>query len=145
MERLEIVPTASLAAQHQVPGSKSYTNRALTIAAMAQGKTTLQGALLSDDTYVAREALGHLGLQIEQDGTTFEILGQHGEFTTPEKPLYLGNSGTATRFFTAMLTLPGFPVTLTGNERMQERPIGDLIDALNNWAPTSKRSRHDCR
>lgn len=145
MERLEIVPTASLAAQHQVPGSKSYTNRALTIAAMAQGKTTLQGALLSDDTYVAREALGHLGLQIEQDGTTFEILGQHGEFTTPEKPLYLGNSGTATRFFTAMLTLPGFPVTLTGNERMQERPIGDLIDALNQLGADVKSVRgNDC-
>ncbi len=131
MDRLEIIPTQSLASRHRVPGSKSYTNRALTIAAMAQGNTTLQGALLSDDTYVAREALGQLGLQIEQDGTTFEIQGQHGEFVMPEKPLYLGNSGTATRFFTAMLTLPGFPVTLTGNERMQERPIGDLLDALN--------------
>ncbi len=131
MDRLEIIPAVSLAPRHQVPGSKSYTNRALTIAAMAQGAITLEGALLSDDTFVAREALGYLGLHIEQHGTTFEVRGQHAEFTMPEKPLFLGNSGTATRFFTAMLTLAGFPVTLTGNDRMQERPIGDLLDALN--------------
>ncbi|PON16216.1 3-phosphoshikimate 1-carboxyvinyltransferase [Candidatus Entotheonella serta] len=142
MERLEIIPATSLVSRHQVPGSKSYTNRAITIAAMAQGATTLHGALLSDDTFVAREALSHLGLQIEQDGTTFEVQGQHGEFVMPEKPLYLGNSGTATRFFTAMLTLPGFALTLTGNDRMQERPIGDLLDALNQLG-ASVKSVHD--
>lgn len=141
MERLEIIPAVSLASQHQVPGSKSYTNRALTIAAMAQGASTLQGALLSDDTFVARQALGQLGLQVEQEGTTFEVRGQHGEFSVPEKPLYLGNSGTATRFFTAMLTLPGFSVTLTGNPRMQERPIGDLLDALNQLGASVKSVR----
>ena len=141
MERLEIIPAVSLASRHQVPGSKSYTNRALTIAAMAQGASTLQGALLSDDTFVARQALGQLGLQVEQDGTTFEVRGQHGEFSVPEKPLYLGNSGTATRFFTAMLTLPGFSVTLTGNPRMQERPIGDLLDALNQLGASVKSVR----
>jgi 3-phosphoshikimate 1-carboxyvinyltransferase len=138
MDRLEIIPAVALASRHRVPGSKSYTNRALTIAAMAQGATTLQGALLSDDTFVARQALGQLGLQIDQDGTTFYVRGQHGEFSKPEKPLYLGNSGTATRFFTAMLTLPGFEVTLTGNERMQERPIGDLLDALNQLGASVK-------
>jgi len=141
MERLEIIPAVSLASRHQVPGSKSYTNRALTIAAMAQGTSTLQGALLSDDTFVARQALGQLGLQVEQNGTTFEVRGQHGEFSVPEKPLYLGNSGTATRFFTAMLTLPGFSVTLTGNPRMQERPIGDLLDALNQLGASVKSVR----
>ena len=141
MERLEIIPATSIASRHHVPGSKSYTNRALTIAAMARGVTTLQGALLSDDTFVARQALGQLGLQVEQDGATFEIRGQHGEFTAPDKPLYLGNSGTATRFFTAMLTLPGFAVTLTGNERMQERPIADLLDALNQLGASVKSAR----
>ena len=141
MERLEIIPATSIASRHHVPGSKSYTNRALTIAAMAQGVSTLQGALLSDDTFVARQALGQLGLEVEQDGTTFEIRGQHGEFTAPDKPLYLGNSGTATRFYTAMLTLPGFAVTLTGNERMQERPIADLLDALNQLGASVKSER----
>ena len=75
MERLEIVPTSRIAATHAVPGSKSYTNRALTIAALARGSSTLSGALESDDTHVAREALKHLGITVEQDGSTFVVHG----------------------------------------------------------------------
>jgi 3-phosphoshikimate 1-carboxyvinyltransferase len=131
MERLDILPTSRLASTHAVPGSKSYTNRALTIAALARGASTLRGALWSDDTQVAQAALAHLGVQIAQDGTTLHVQGRHGQFTAPQQELYLGNSGTATRFFTAMLTLAGFPCTVTGNPRMQERPIADLLEALN--------------
>lgn len=130
MERLEILPTHSLAPTHAVPGSKSYTNRALTIAALARGTSTLRGALLSDDTHVAREALRRVGIRVEQDGTTFRVHGGEGRFTPPGESLYLGNSGTTMRFFTAMLTLAGFPTVLTGNARMQERPIADLLEAL---------------
>jgi len=131
MERLEIIPTARIAATHAVPGSKSYTNRALTIAALARGPSTLSGALESADTHVAREALKHLGITVEQDGSTFVVHGQQGRFSDPQQPLFLENSGTTTRFFTAMLTLAGFPCTITGNARMQERPIADLLEALN--------------
>jgi len=131
MERLEIVPTAHIAPTHTVPGSKSYTNRALTVAALADGTSTLRGALASDDTHVAREALACLGIVVEEDDTTFRVHGQHGRFADPQQPLFLGNSGTTTRFFTAMLTIAGFPCTITGNARMQERPIGDLLEALN--------------
>ena len=130
MDRLEIVPTPRLASTHAVPGSKSYTNRALTIAALARGPSVLQGALLSDDTQVAQAALAELGVSIAAEGTTLCVHGQRGRFTAPPHALYLGNSGTATRFFTAMLTLAGFPCTITGNVRMQERPIADLLDAL---------------
>jgi 3-phosphoshikimate 1-carboxyvinyltransferase len=130
MESLEILPTSRLASTHTVPGSKSYTNRALTIAALADGTSVLRGALLSDDTQVAQVALGQLGVPIEQVDTTFYVHGQRGHFMAPQQALYLGNSGTATRFFTAMLTLAGFPCTITGNARMQERPIADLLDAL---------------
>ena len=131
MAHLEIVPTSRIADTHAVPGSKSYTNRALTIAALARGLSTLSGALESDDTHVAREALKHLGIIVEQDGATFVVHGQQGRFSDPQQPLFLGNSGTTTRFFTAMLTLAGFPCTITGNARMQERPIADLLEALN--------------
>ena len=131
MERIEIIPTLHIADTHAVPGSKSYTNRALTIAALARGSSTLYGALESDDTHVAREVLKHLGVTVEQDGSTFIVHGHQGEFIDPQQPLFLGNSGTATRFFTAMLTLAGFPCTITGNARMQERPIADLLDTLN--------------
>ncbi len=130
MERCTIIPTPRIADTHAVPGSKSYTNRALTIAAMARGASTLLGALESDDTHVAREALKHLGVTVEQEGSTFVVHGHHGEFQDPHQPLFLGNSGTATRFFTAMLTQAGFPCTLTGNPRMQERPIADLLETL---------------
>jgi 3-phosphoshikimate 1-carboxyvinyltransferase len=131
MQGVEIVPTGRIAPTHAVPGSKSYTNRALTIAALAQGPSTVQGALLSDDTQVARTALTQLGIKVKETGTTFEVQGQSGRFTTPSQALFLGNSGTTTRFFTAMLTIAGFPCTLTGNARMQERPIADLLAALN--------------
>src|SRR5438552_3379482 len=131
MERVEIIPTPRIAETHAVPGSKSYTNRALTIATLARGSSTLYSALESDDTHVAREVLKHLGVTVEQHGSTFVIHGQQGEFIDPQQPLFLGNSGTATRFFTAMLTLAGFPCTITGNARMQERPIADLLEALN--------------
>lgn len=131
MECLEIVPTSHLAVTHAVPGSKSYTNRALTIAALANGTCTLHGALESDDTQVARAALKQLGITVEQADTTFVVHGRHGTFVDPQQPLFLGNSGTATRFFTAMLTLTDFPCTVTGNARMQERPIADLLHALN--------------
>jgi 3-phosphoshikimate 1-carboxyvinyltransferase len=132
MEYLEIVPTRRIADSHTVPGSKSYTNRALTIAALARGPSTLRGALVSDDTRVAQQALACLGVSVEQAGTTIRVHGQQGRFTDPQQALYLGNSGTATRFFTAMLTLSGFPCTVSGDARMQQRPIADLLEALNH-------------
>jgi 3-phosphoshikimate 1-carboxyvinyltransferase len=130
MERLAIVPSQNIATSHAVPGSKSYTNRALIIAALARGPSTLLGALESDDTIVARRALSSLGIPIEQEGQTIRVHGQAGRFCDPDQTLYLGNSGTSTRFFTAMLTLADFPCTITGNARMQQRPIADLVEAL---------------
>ena len=130
MERIEVIPTPGITPEHAVPGSKSYTNRALAIAAMARGTSTLRGALISDDTHVARAALERLGIQVAYDNDAFTVHGQGGRFSDPGAPLYLGNSGTATRFLTAMMTLAGFPSTITGNERMQERPIADLLAAL---------------
>lgn len=130
MERIEVIPTPGIAPQHAVPGSKSYTNRALTIAAVADGASILRGALISDDTRVARAALERLGIKVAYDDGAFSVHGRGGQFNDPGAPLFLGNSGTATRFLTAMMTLAGFASTITGNERMQERPIADLLAAL---------------
>ena len=130
MERIEVIPTPGIAPEHAVPGSKSYTNRALTIAAMAHGASTLRGALISDDTRVARAAFERLGIKVAHDGDAFSVHGLGGRFSDPGAPLCLGNSGTATRFLSAMMTLAGFAATITGNERMQERPIADLLAAL---------------
>jgi 3-phosphoshikimate 1-carboxyvinyltransferase len=145
MERLEIFPVQQLADTHTIPGSKSYTNRALTIAALARGNSVLHGALFSDDTHVAQQALIRLGVPIEQQGTTVQVTGQQGRFTDPQQALYLGNAGTALRFFTAMLTLAGFSCTLTGNGRMHQRPIADLLDTLNALgADTTSMARNGC-
>ena len=130
MQRIEVIPSPGIAPEHAVPGSKSYTNRALTIAAVADGTSTLRDVLISDDTRVARAALEHLGIKVAYDDGAFTVHGLGGQFSDPGAPLFLGNSGTATRFLTAMMTLAGFPSTITGNERMQERPIADLLAAL---------------
>ena len=131
MQCIRVIPTSHIAPEHAVPGSKSYTNRALTIAAMADGTSALRGALVSDDTHVARAALESLGIKVDFVDGTFLVRGMGGRFREPVEPLFLGNSGTATRFLTAMMTLQSFPSIITGNERMQERPIADLLTALN--------------
>ena len=130
MERIEVIPTSGFAPEHAVPGSKSYTNRALIIAAVADGTSILRDVLISDDTRVARAALERLGIKVAHDDGAFTVHGLGGQLYNPGAPLFLGNSGTATRFLTAMMTLAGFPSTITGNERMQERPIADLLAAL---------------
>lgn len=145
MECIEVIPTPGIAPQHAVPGSKSYTNRALTIAAVADGDSILRGALISDDTRVARAALEHLGIKVAYDDGAFTVHGRGGQFSDPGAPLFLGNSGTATRFLTAMMTLAGFPSTITGNERMQERPIADLLAALDQLgAEVSSEGGNGC-
>jgi len=115
-----------------VPGSKSYTNRALVLAALAEGVSTLRNPLFSDDTKYVIEALSALGVRIERKGGDLTIYGQGGEFKEPDDgaTLFLGNAGTAVRFFTAMLCVAGFKTKITGNKRMQERPLRDLLHAL---------------
>jgi 3-phosphoshikimate 1-carboxyvinyltransferase len=112
-----------------IPGSKSYTNRALLMAALAPGQSTLQGCLLSDDTHVMIEALQNLGVKITLNGDTATIDAPHN-WSTPFGPLQLGNAGTAVRFLTAILAHQSFLSVITGDPRMKERPMQDLIDAL---------------
>lgn len=115
-----------------IPGSKSYTNRALVLAALAEGESTLRNPLFSDDTKVAIKALGELGVRIERKGDDLTVYGRGGSFDEPRETLFLGNAGTAVRFFTALLCVTGFKSKITGNKRMQERPLRDLISALHD-------------
>src|SRR3954463_9042691 len=115
------------------PGSKSITNRALVCAALASGTSTLTGALDSEDTRVMIESLGRLGIQVEsrQEGQTLIVHGSGGQIPAKEADLFVGNSGTTIRFLTAMCALGHGTYRLDGIPRMRERPIGDLLDALN--------------
>lgn len=115
-----------------VPGSKSISNRALVLAALANHTTVLEGMLISDDTKVMMEALGKVGVKCEINGTTITVHGCNGKFTAYTGELYFKNAGTATRFFTTLACLIDGEITITGNERMQERPLKDLVEALQN-------------
>jgi 3-phosphoshikimate 1-carboxyvinyltransferase len=115
-----------------VPGSKSITNRALLIAALAEGESVLTGMLLSDDTRYMAEAIATLGLPIAVDPATetATVQGGGGTFPASAADLCIGNSGTTARFLTAALTLGHGRFVVDGNERMRQRPIGPLLDAL---------------
>jgi 3-phosphoshikimate 1-carboxyvinyltransferase len=115
----------------RIPGSKSITNRALVLAALAEGTTRLEGVLESDDTRYMQQALLELGIAVRKlSPTTLEIDGGRNRLKAPNKPLFIGNSGTTVRFLTALCCLVDGPVTLVGDEAMAKRPIADLVDGL---------------
>ncbi|NNJ27668.1 3-phosphoshikimate 1-carboxyvinyltransferase [Alienimonas chondri] len=116
------------------PGSKSLTNRALAVAALAEGTSHLTGVLDSDDTRVMLRALQTLGLAVEHDpdAATVSVTGCGGVLPATEADLFCENSGTSIRFLTALIAAAGRGTyRLDGVARMRERPIGDLADALN--------------
>lgn len=115
-----------------VPGSKSITNRALLVAAMAEGRSVLRGALFSDDTEVMAAALQTLGLRVEADAdaASYTVWGAGGAIPAAEADLFVGNAGTATRFLTAYVCLGRGRYRLDGVPRMRQRPIQPLLDSL---------------
>ncbi len=117
----------------RVPGSKSLTNRALIVAALADGPSTLTGALNSDDTRVMIDSLRRLGIGVEHDlaSSTVRIAGCGGRIPKAEAELFIANSGTSLRFLTAMVATGRGTYRLDGNARMRERPVADLLHALN--------------
>src|SRR5882757_5632923 len=133
-ESLEIQTVAGpIRGRVRPPGSKSITNRALVCAALADGVSTLAGALDSEDTRVMIDGLRQLGIEVESHnvGTRLLVHGAGGEIPALEADLFCGNSGTTVRFLTALATLGHGSFRLDGVERMRERPIGDLLDTLN--------------
>jgi len=140
---IEIVPlTGPVRAEITVPGSKSITNRALVLAALADGEVTLEGALWSEDTQVMVDCLQRLGfdVRVELDANEFcnrtiTVRGRGGEIPnagTEGKPLelFVGNAGTAARFLAAMVCLGRGVYRLSGVPRMHERPQAALFKSL---------------
>jgi 3-phosphoshikimate 1-carboxyvinyltransferase len=115
----------------RVPGSKSITNRAFVLAALADGTSTLSGVLESDDTRHMRDGLEALGIAVDTiDATTVVVHGGRDRLRPPASPIFVGNSGTTVRFLTALACLVPGDVTLTGDAAMARRPIQDLVDGL---------------
>ena len=114
-----------------LPGSKSISNRALLLAALSTGTTTLKNLLDADDTQVMRNALRQLGLSItDQANNVCLVEGCGGHFPVRKADLFMGNAGTAIRPLTAALAMQGGDYRLSGVARMHERPIRDLVDGL---------------
>ncbi|GKX41817.1 3-phosphoshikimate 1-carboxyvinyltransferase [Pectobacterium odoriferum] len=132
-ESLTLQPIKLINGTLNLPGSKSVSNRALLLAALAEGKTRLTNLLDSDDVRHMLTALTALGVEyhLSSDRTVCEITGLSGVFTASQPlELFLGNAGTAMRPLAAALCLTDGDIVLTGEPRMKERPIGHLVDAL---------------
>ncbi len=114
----------------EAPPSKSYTQRALVIAALAKGKSVIKNPLFSDDTNYMVRALKNFGVKIERSGNNLLINGANGRLKQPKSSVFVGNAGTAMRFLTAIAAISEGETTITGDKRMQQRPIQDLLDAL---------------
>lgn len=127
---LLVSPFTHAQGEVRLPGSKSISNRALLLAALAQGTTRLYGLLEADDTRVMLAALKTLGISVQQEADAVVIVGGAGAFPVKQAELHLGNAGTAMRPLVAALAFAGGQYQLDGVARMRERPIGDLVDAL---------------
>ena len=151
-----LVPAATAPTTLQTPGSKSISNRALVLAALADGTCRLHNLLHSDDTQVMMNALRELraaDFAWEDGGRTLVVNGCGGRVLPPldGAPVYLQNAGTAARFITTVCalaqpdTVAGLEarIEVTGNARMQQRPIGPLVDALRANGTRIAYQRHE--
>ena len=140
-DTLEITPVASPTLELDVPGSKSLTNRALVVAALADGTSTLTGALVAEDSEVMVRALNQLGIRTEQRDTTVVVHGHGGHVPAAAAELDLRLSGTSIRFLSALTALGEGSYRLDGTERMRERPIADLLTALRSLGADATSER----
>jgi 3-phosphoshikimate 1-carboxyvinyltransferase len=129
----EIKPVQHIQATVTVPGSKSITQRALIAAALADGRSTLLTPLASEDTAYTSAALKAMGIDINTTGDQWTVNGSGGRIKTPDSEIFLGNNGTATRFLTSVAALGHGVFTITGEKRMEQRPIAPLMQALTGW------------
>jgi 3-phosphoshikimate 1-carboxyvinyltransferase len=127
---VKIKPVSRLDAAVRVPGSKSYTQRAMIVAFLAEGESHLHDCLLADDTRILATALSALGADLRPAGTDLLIRGTGGRIARPPREIHLGNNGTAMRLLTGVATLGAGPIVLTGEPRLRERPLKPLLEAL---------------
>lgn len=127
---IEIRPLTHLDATVTLPGSKSFTHRALIISALADGESILINSLQSEDTEYTTQALERLGIQFFREGDLLHVFGKGGKLKGGEENIFVGNSGTSMRFLTALVALKRGHTLLDGSERMRRRPMSDLLDGL---------------
>lgn len=130
MKKIQIIPPEKVTGTVDIPGSKSYTNRALVIASLIKGTVIIKNPLESDDTRAMIECLKKLGIKIEEGAGEIRVIGDIGEVSDNEFKLNAGLSGTTIRFILALsCIIPGKKI-ITGEESLNKRPIGELAGAL---------------
>jgi 3-phosphoshikimate 1-carboxyvinyltransferase len=139
----EIILCRHVQATLTLPGSKSYTHRALMAAALAAGESVLTNALAAEDTELTAAALTRLGAGIDWQGTTIRVTGRNGRWLPSPLPIYLGNSGTSMRFLSALAALGEGEYLLTGTDRLCQRPLGELLEALGQAGVQAVSERND--
>jgi 3-phosphoshikimate 1-carboxyvinyltransferase len=147
-EELEVAPLERPPdATIRIPGSKSVTNRALIIAALAHGHSRILNPLFSDDSFWLMNALVRLGIDVCADGERGELYvsGHNGEIYESAVDLFVGNAGTVARFLPPMLALGRGPYTVDGVPRMRERPVADLVDAMRQLGAAVEYAGEDGR
>ncbi|HEX9371547.1 MAG TPA: hypothetical protein VF897_11095, partial [Roseiflexaceae bacterium] len=117
----------------RIPGSKSITNRALLLAALAGGASTIAGALFSDDSHWFLDGLRRLGVRVDEDQNQAQVIvhGASGGPPAAQAALWVELAGTAARFLLAYAALGQGRYTIDGNARMRQRPLADLLETLN--------------
>ena len=130
---IEIKPIGKVNATVNVPGSKSYTNRALITAFLGKGVSVITNALLSEDTELMVTCLKEIGVSVKSipEENTLVVKGCEGKMPVENAALFAGNAGTVVRFMTAALTLGNGRYEIDGVKRMRNRPIRELLDSLN--------------
>ncbi len=124
----------------RIPGSKSYTNRALVIAAQRRGTTLIDGALHSEDTDLLAECLDAFGgLSVARTGDGFTVVRDRDRLEAPERELHIGGAGTPARFLLAFAAAATGATVIAGNRRLNERPMDHLLQSL-----SAMGVRHDC-
>lgn len=127
---IEIKPLNQCDAVVTLPGSKSYTHRALIVSALAEGESVLANALRSEDTEHTAQGLEKLGIQIAWEGDSILVRGRGGALEAGGENIYVGDSGTSMRFLTALAALKNGRTVLDGSKRMRERPMAELLSGL---------------
>ena len=145
MKSRKIQGTDKVEAALTLPGSKSYTHRALIAAALAPGESILANALKAEDTELTARALVSLGADLDWQGRTIRVQGTGGRLKPAPESIFLGNSGTSMRFLTAVAALGQRTYRFAGTPRLSERPMGELLEALRSLGvrATSEKG-NDC-
>ncbi len=128
---IEIHPLQHCDARVTLPGSKSYTHRALVVSALADGESVLRNALRSEDTIHTARALEKFGVEILEKEDSIQVRGRGGKFKGAGEKIYVGDSGTSMRFLTALAALRKGSTQLDGSERMRQRPMAEMLEGLN--------------